>query len=173
MFYSETKFANHCAKVYEQLRKDYPALFSTLEETQMNNFDASDAKSRQTASDAAQLKNKLANKKFALTLSGICDIYDTFGHGINILQIVSILPHERFDKFHEVCIEKLLQMSKVIECHEKCPMSKEGKKICLWPNTTCRVLSLLENTGVFQFWTIIPSRTGQDVGILQLCKTKE
>ena len=33
LFYSETKFANHCAKVYEQLRKDYPALFSTLEET--------------------------------------------------------------------------------------------------------------------------------------------
>ena len=55
MFYSETKFANHCAKVYEQLRKDYPALFSMLEETQMNNFGASDAKSRQTASDAAQL----------------------------------------------------------------------------------------------------------------------
>ena len=63
----------------------------------------------------------------------MCDIYATFGHGINILQIVSILPHERFDKFHEVCIEKLLEMSKVIECHEKCPMPKEGKKICLCP----------------------------------------
>ncbi len=123
MFYSETKFANHCAKVYEQLCKDYPALFSTLEETQMNNFGVSNAKSRQTASDAARLKNKLANKKFALTHSGVCDIYDTFGHGINILQIVSILPHERFDKFHEVCIEKLLQMSKFIECHEKCTVA--------------------------------------------------
>jgi hypothetical protein len=133
MFHSETKFANHCAKVYEQLRKDYPALFSTLEETQMNNFGARDAKSRKTASDATQLKNKLANKKFVLTLSGVCDIYDTFGHGIDILQIVSILPHEQFDKLHEVCIEKLLQMSKVIQCHEKCSMSKEGKKICLWP----------------------------------------
>ena len=44
--------------------KDYPALFSTLEETQINNVGAKDAKSRQTASDAAQLKNKLANKKF-------------------------------------------------------------------------------------------------------------
>ena len=133
VFYSETKFANHCAKVYEQLRKDYPALFSTLEETQINNLGAKDAKSRQTASDVALLKNKLANQKFVLTLSSVCDIYATFGHGINILQIVSILPHERFNKFHEVCIEKLLKMSKVIECHEKCPMSKEGKKICVWP----------------------------------------
>ena len=68
------------------------------------------SKSRQAASDAAQLKNKLANKKFVLTLSGVCNIYKRFGHCINVLQIVSILPHERFDKFHEVCIEKLLQM---------------------------------------------------------------
>ena len=98
----------------------------------MNNC-GGDSKSRQAASDAAQLKNKCANKKFVLTLSRVCDIHERFGHGINVLQIVSILPHERFDKFHEVCIEKLLQMSKVIESHARSPMPEDGKKIYLWP----------------------------------------
>ena len=161
MFYSETKFANHCAKVYGQLRKDYPALFSTLEETQMHNSGARDAKSRQTAADAAQLKNKIANKMFVLTLSGVCDIYDTFGHGINILQIVSILPHERFDKFNEVCVEKLLQMSKVIESHEKCPLSKDGKRSCLWPKYHADLQSVL-TTGKYRGIPILDDNPEQN-----------
>ena len=94
---------------------------------------------------------------------------------LHTAQIVSILPHERFYKFHEVCIEKLLKMSKVIECHEECPMSKEGKKICLWPKYHSDLQSV-KTTGKYRVISILddnPSKTGQDVGILQFCKTKE
>ena len=97
-FYSETKFANHCVQVYKQFRKDYPALFVTLEETQMEGLQG-DSRSRKTGLEASDLLNKINNKNFALTLSGICDIYEAFSHGINVLQIVNLLPHERVDKF--------------------------------------------------------------------------
>jgi hypothetical protein len=127
----------------------------------MHNSGARDAKSRQTAADAAQLKNKIANKMFVLTLSGVCDIYDTFGHGINILQIVSILPHERFDKFNEVCVEKLLQMSKVIESHEKCPLSKDGKRSCLWPKYHADLQSVL-TTGKYRGIPILDDNPEQN-----------
>eukprot|EP00112_Aurelia_sp_Birch-Aquarium-sp1_P013876 Seg2973.2 transcript_id=Seg2973.2/GoldUCD/mRNA.D3Y31 product="hypothetical protein" protein_id=Seg2973.2/GoldUCD/D3Y31 len=85
-FYSETKFANHCVKVYKQLRKDFPGLIMTLEETQLEKA-GGDARDRQKANDAAGIMNQLANRKMVLRLSGMCDVYETFGHGVNVLQI--------------------------------------------------------------------------------------
>jgi hypothetical protein len=79
------------------------------------------------------LRTNLQQEVCFNTLWSLRYLRHVWPYGIDILQIVSILPHEQFDKLHEVCIEKLLQMSKVIQCHEKCPMSKVGKKICLWP----------------------------------------
>eukprot|EP00112_Aurelia_sp_Birch-Aquarium-sp1_P022977 Seg6674.3 transcript_id=Seg6674.3/GoldUCD/mRNA.D3Y31 product="hypothetical protein" protein_id=Seg6674.3/GoldUCD/D3Y31 len=112
-FYSETKFANHCAGVYKQLWKDYPAIIVTCEETQLEKSQGS-ARDRQKAEEARILKNQLFNKQFVTRLSGICDIYSVFGHGVNVLQIVDILPHERFDRFEEVCIQKLDKMANAV-----------------------------------------------------------
>ena len=65
-FFSEKRFANHARKVYGK------------------------------ATQASNLSNKIVNKRFAVILSGLCDIYEVFGHGVNILQTVDMLPHDKF-----------------------------------------------------------------------------
>lgn len=97
-FYSNTKFANHCSKVYLQAWKDYPALLSTFEETQMMLHSGSQNQ-RKKASEARALRNRMLNKRFAAIMCGLCDIYKLFGHGVNVLQTVNILPHERSINF--------------------------------------------------------------------------
>ena len=54
--------------------------------------------------EAYELSNNIYNKKIAIILSGTCDIYEVFGHGVNILQTVNMLPHTKYDNFYEkVC----------------------------------------------------------------------
>lgn len=129
-FFSGTRFANHCAKVYQSLRKDYPGLIITLEETQLSNA-GGDSKAREKANTAAQIKASLLNKKFALRLSGLCDLYAVFGHAVNILQKVNILPHEKYDLFIK-CISDYTLMAESISNHDKCPQLP--KPVCQWPN---------------------------------------
>lgn len=128
-FFSETRFANHCVKVYKALHKDYPALVTTLEETQISKA-GGDSKEREKANQAAEIKSSLLNKKFALRLSGVCDIYSVFGHAINVLQTVNMLPHEKYDIFM-TCVNDLLCMTESVDDHDKCP--KVPKPVCQWP----------------------------------------
>ena len=115
-FYSQTKFANHCVKVCKQLRKHYPGLIMTLEEMQLEKA-GGDARDQQKAKDAAGVMNQLANRKMVLRPSGMCDIYETFGHGVNVLQIVNMLPHNKYDNFFEKCLNKLKKMAAAVQSH--------------------------------------------------------
>lgn len=131
-FFSATRFANHCAKVFQTLRKDYPGLLVTLAETQEKNC-TGDSKQREKAANAAEIKNKLMNKKFVLQLSGVVDIYTVFGHGVNVLQTLNMLPHDKYDRFNQVCVNKLKSMLNTISSHKKCPKNDKGNTICDWP----------------------------------------
>eukprot|EP00112_Aurelia_sp_Birch-Aquarium-sp1_P017083 Seg3933.2 transcript_id=Seg3933.2/GoldUCD/mRNA.D3Y31 product="hypothetical protein" protein_id=Seg3933.2/GoldUCD/D3Y31 len=131
-FYSETKFTNHCVKLYKQLRKDFPGLIMTLEETQLEKA-GGDARDRQKANDAAGIMNQLANRKMVVRLSGMCDIYETFENGVDVLQIVNMLPHDKYDNFFEKCVNKLEKMAAIAQIHELCLTLDKHSKKCLWP----------------------------------------
>ena len=78
------------------------------------------------------LLGKLFNLKFVLQLSGSCDIYNRFGHAVNILQTVNMLPHIKFDKFVDI-VSGLTTMATTADpqdciCHQQAKSDK-----CLWP----------------------------------------
>ena len=54
-FFSETRFANHCVRVYKSFHKDYPALVTSLEDIQLSNTGGS-SKEREKANNASILK---------------------------------------------------------------------------------------------------------------------
>ena len=43
------------------------------------------------------MSKKIVHKRFAMILSGLCNIYEVFSHGVNILQTVDMLPRDKFD----------------------------------------------------------------------------
>jgi hypothetical protein len=129
-FFSETRFANHCARVYKAFRKDYPALVTTLEDTQIKNA-GGNSKEREKAHEASKLKSSIVNKKFCLHLSGLSDIYSLFGHAVNVLQTVNMLPHEKYDKFIAI-INDLVNMVSSISDHSLCRQNPDEK--CMWPD---------------------------------------
>ena len=128
-FFSETRFANHARKVYASFREDFPAIIHTLEEIQLQNMEGS-SDDRKKAANASNLSNKMHNKRFCTIFSGLCDIYEVFGHGVNILQTVDMLPHDKFDRFHSVVISKFNSMAASVD-HPTC-ISSHGSK-CQWP----------------------------------------
>ena len=58
---------------------------------------------------AADFMNKIYKVKFNLSLAALVDIYRAFRELFDILQIVNILPHEKFDSFNNSS-QKLLEM---------------------------------------------------------------
>ena len=60
------------------------------------------SQNKSKAKDLSCIQEKMFNLKFVLELSGSCDIYIRFGHAVNVLQTVNMLPHVRFDTFVEI-----------------------------------------------------------------------
>ena len=60
-------------------------------------MEESDSKVRENADKAKELKGKILNLVFLLTLSGLVDIYEQFGAMVQITQMVHLLPHERLN----------------------------------------------------------------------------
>ena len=125
LFYSKTKFANHCSNVYIQFYKDYPALVETFEEMHTNLKNGS-SREQDKSQKAGQIKNKLTCKKFAIILCGICDVYSLFSSIVNLSQKVNMLPHVKYERF-EHFVSKIDAMSRSTADHSKC-----GDK-CTWP----------------------------------------
>ena len=125
LFYSKTKFANHCSNVYLQFYKDYPALFATFDETHMQLRDGT-SREKEKSQKAGVTKNKLMCKKFAIRLCGICDIYSVFSSIVNLLQKVNMLPHIKFEQFEHL-VKKMEAMGYSAVDHSMC-----GEKCC-WP----------------------------------------
>ena len=84
--------------------------------------------------EAKELLGKVLNARSLLTLSGCADIYSQYGVIVNVVQQVSLLPHQRYDEFLKE-VEILRLMSESLEghakCNELCKLPIERK--CLWP----------------------------------------
>ena len=91
-FYSETKFANYVRLVYSSFREDYPGMIRTFSEA-VEKLKLGTSQNKSKAKDLSSIQEKMFNLKFVLELSGSCDIYIRFGHAVNVLQAVKMLPH--------------------------------------------------------------------------------
>ena len=100
---------------------------TTLEDVQLSNA-GGNSKEREKAHGASTLKLSIANKKFCLYLSGLCDVYSVFGNAVNILQTVDMLHHEKYKKFN-LCINAFNDMMDTISNHQ----SDKCTSKCQWP----------------------------------------
>ena len=135
--FSETRFANSRRQVYVNILHEFPAIVSCLAEQITNGvIPTSDARSREKAAKARELKGKILNVHFLLVLSGLADIYSQFGVVVNITQLVYLLPHERFDHFMKavdlfnIMEQSLCDRSK---CDSLAPEGTGQRQKCLWP----------------------------------------
>ena len=157
-FFYETRFANHCKKIYKNFREDFKALITVLEERQEEAING-DYLQREKGTNANIQMNKIYNIKFCLRLSGLCDLYDQFSKIICILQEVDILPHERYNNF--VAKVNYLKCMPTSLNKENCQCSKtdifdetegeetEEKVLCYWP-TYHADSKYLETDGLYQ-----------------------
>ena len=88
------------------------------------------------------MKASLVNKRFCLKLSALCDIYKVFGHAVNILQTVNMLPYEKYQYFLK-CINTYTTMLEKLPAHTTCAEK------CLWP-TYHHDLNELRTTGKYR-----------------------
>ena len=116
--FSETKFANSAALVYKKFRAVYPALVVTLEKVKEDLYTGKSTE-KEKAEKADEVQGGIMNYMWSLSLSVAVDVYEKVGAISNILQIVDILPQERYDKF-----KRLLDMLNEMAAHislEDCP----------------------------------------------------
>ena len=73
-FHSETRFANSCSNVFKSAYRDLPALIQNYKRVREENLDSNLQENRDKAKHAADMLKKLNNKKYILSLAGLCDI---------------------------------------------------------------------------------------------------
>ena len=118
--FSETKFANWAQKVYSTFRDIFRALVVTLSEVKEDNWQG-DNHPKKKANTADELEGSIYNYTFLLSLSCMVDVYSVYSRITNILQIVNILPFNRYDRFHQN-VAKYLEMMTSVELAD-CPCS--------------------------------------------------
>ena len=128
--WSNTKFANYAQRLYLAMTKDFPAILEVLTKIQKDRN--KDSKAKERAENAEQIEKKISNKKFAVRLCGVTDIYKVFGQMVGVLQSVNSLPFQRYDKFQTLM--GVLEKMSVMADHTECP-----KESCLWPNLHSKV----------------------------------
>lgn len=139
--FSETKFANWVVVLYKDFHTVYPALLRTLEETKESLREGGE-KEREKAKSADELQGRILNLTFALSLSFLIDIYNIYSQISKTLQIVNILPFERFDKF-ESLLKSYVKMLDTVD-HTKCSCSPSlSEAFCLWPSYHTAVREVL------------------------------
>ena len=135
--FSETKFANSAAVVYFKMREEYPALVITLEEVKEDLFNGNSTE-RGKAEKAGEVQGGIMNYTFCLSLSALVDIYNIFGSISKILQIINLLPHERYQMFQEKMhvFQLMLEHLKPDSCPCRTVEKGDGGeavKECPWP----------------------------------------
>ena len=85
-FSSDTRFENFIYIQYKDFRERYPLLLEVLESTK-EDFRKGDSTEQKRAETADQIQGRMFNTKFALSLSGMCDVYRCYSSGIKILQV--------------------------------------------------------------------------------------
>ena len=101
------------------------------------------AQNKANLDDARRLIKAIFCKDFALKLSGISDLYDLFGHLVNEVQTVDLLPYERYDN----CMDLVMKFEVMEEnmSHAQC---MQNLTECAWPRLH-KDLQTLENDGTF------------------------
>ena len=88
------------------------------------------AKQKERAKEAEALQGLIFNIRFVILLSYLTDVYNTFGFGVNCLQVVNTLPFVKMDKFKTGVLVRYQEMIDTIDA-DKCPcrnyVKKEGK----------------------------------------------
>ena len=77
-FFSETKFANYVRLVYGSFRVDYAAIVRTFQEI-VSSLNQGSSEDKRRSKEVSSILGKIFTLKFALQLSGSCDIYESFG----------------------------------------------------------------------------------------------
>ena len=90
-FYSALKID---LKLIFNSRESWPALVIVMQKLVELGIDGT-AKQKERARDAEALQGNIFNTRFTLRLSFLTYVYNTFGFGVNCLQVVNSLP---FDK---------------------------------------------------------------------------
>ena len=108
------------------MTNDFPAL---LDELKKIHNDRSNSKAKEQADNAEHMERKISNRKFAIILCGVTDIYNVFGQIVGVLQSVNSLPFQYYDRF--------INLLKVLESMSSGSISDYSKCCrdnCLWPN---------------------------------------
>jgi hypothetical protein len=85
------------------------------------------SKQKERAKDAENLQGKIFNTRFTLRLSYLTDVYNTYGFGVNCLQVVNSLPFDKLDVFNKGVIQRYGVMVETID-PENCACSNYVKK---------------------------------------------
>ena len=137
--FSETRFANSKRKVFKNIHYQFGPIITCLEdqikagEDNRKNLEAANTDIRKKADKAKELVGKILNLEFLLLLAGLADIYEKYGHIIQVTQMVHLLPHERLDLYNKA-LEGLKNMAHTLD-HKNCEQFlPPGASIkCLWP----------------------------------------
>ena len=100
----------------------------------MKNRSGTEPANSRVGEKARELKGKILNTCFLITLSCLADAYGQFGLIVNVAQMVHLLPHERLELFMEA-VDVLPKIEECLDDHSKCnSLAPESKKQrCLWP----------------------------------------
>ena len=137
--FSDTRFANSKRKVFKNIHYQFAPIITCLEdqvkagEDNRINLEAANTEVRKKADKAKELHGKILNLDFLLILSGLADIYEKYGHIVQVTQMVRLLPHERLDLYNEA-VNSLRNMAHCLNHHNCEQYSLSDDKVkCLWP----------------------------------------
>ena len=134
--FSDTRFAKSRRKVYTNIHHEFPAIMTCLETDIINAIANADSRAREKGDKAKVLKGKILNVHFHLNLSGLADVYEQFGAIVNIVRMVYLLHHERYELYMDA-VGKLDNMAKCLSDHSKCssvigsPPKKSGMPLAI------------------------------------------
>ena len=112
--FSETRMANHKAKVIRKFLADFKPIVVTLNKIQQEKGRNPNKRAdREAAQEAAIHATKICNQQFIYQACGIYDIYVIVGAIQAVLQFVNILPHVKYDKFTSL-INNLREMAQTV-----------------------------------------------------------
>ena len=145
--FSETKFADHSHEVYDKFRNNYKAFILTLEQAINHGINgSSDQKKKKDT--AAEIKGRIHNWYFVISLSMVTDVYKVYRSISCILQKINILPHEKYDCFMSYLsiLKQMIDTCDYLDCPCTMYTNPESSKIeedeewkgivsevCKWP----------------------------------------
>ena len=140
-FSPDHRYENHIYICYFEFRERFSLLLEVMESFK-EKYQRGESSERSKAVTAEQISGRMFNTLFALSLSGMCDIYHCYSSGIKILQVsvtnnlcslfrrnlsnffqtIDLLPTEKYNKFRQLTVECYLEMKKTIKMAD-CPCS--------------------------------------------------